>query len=236
MNKNKISIKKIYLSLATIFALSCNQSVVTIEGEGLGKTNTPVAIELDLDRNQIVAAKEGRLALVDLHDQKQVPVQLDDQDNSRAIVILPQGEPGPRKFKLVENNSADGNNTVNAYIDSNTSQLIIEERGKKVLQYNYQTVYEKDVVRPASSRDLKIEYKDQMSGIYFDEYLKNHPTYPKDTVVYGSIYAIPRSNYIHPLYGLEGEMLTSDWPDAAHPHHRGIFWDWPEVRYGSKLG
>ncbi len=41
-------------------------------------------------------------------------------------------------------------------------------------------------------------------------------------------YAVPRSDYIHPLYGLHGEVLTDDWvPD--HPHHRGIYWAWPEV-------
>ena len=43
-------------------------------------------------------------------------------------------------------------------------------------------------------------------------------------------YAQPRSDYIHPLYGLDGEMLTADWP-VGHPHHRGIYWAWPEVDY-----
>jgi hypothetical protein len=31
-------------------------------------------------------------------------------------------------------------------------------------------------------------------------------------------------------------MLTNDWPDGDHPHHRGIFWAWPEVEYGSQRG
>lgn len=48
-------------------------------------------------------------------------------------------------------------------------------------------------------------------------------------------YAVPRSNYIHPLYGLDGEVLTKDWsPD--HPHHRGIYWAWPEVDFGQQRG
>jgi len=75
-----------------------------------------------------------------------------------------------------------------------------------------------------------------MSGIYFEEYLKCHPEFPKDTIVSSVVYAIPRSDYIHPLYGLKGEILTDDWPDAGHPHHRGIFWSWPEVNYGTKRG
>lgn len=48
-------------------------------------------------------------------------------------------------------------------------------------------------------------------------------------------YARPRSGYIHPLYGPGGESLTRDWsPD--HPHHRGIYWAWPEVRWGERQG
>ena len=46
-------------------------------------------------------------------------------------------------------------------------------------------------------------------------------------------YAAPRSNYIHPLFGPEGERLTLDW-SHDHPHHRGIYWAWPEVQYQGK--
>jgi hypothetical protein len=48
-------------------------------------------------------------------------------------------------------------------------------------------------------------------------------------------YAVPRSDYIHPLYGLHGEVLTDDWT-ADHPHHRGIYWAWPEVDWQGKRG
>jgi hypothetical protein len=36
------------------------------------------------------------------------------------------------------------------------------------------------------------------------------------------------SDYIHPLYGLDGEVLTDDFP-RDHIHHRGLFWAWPHV-------
>jgi hypothetical protein len=49
------------------------------------------------------------------------------------------------------------------------------------------------------------------------------------------IYARPRNDYIHPLYGLNGEGLTLDWP-VDHPHHRGIYWAWPEVDFGTNRG
>ncbi len=45
--------------------------------------------------------------------------------------------------------------------------------------------------------------------------------------------AYPRSNYIHPLYTLDGQMLTEDFP-ADHLHHRGIFWAWHQLYIGEK--
>jgi hypothetical protein len=38
-----------------------------------------------------------------------------------------------------------------------------------------------------------------------------------------------RSNYFHPLYDLDGNVVTEDFP-ADHIHHRGIFWAWHQVR------
>lgn len=37
-----------------------------------------------------------------------------------------------------------------------------------------------------------------------------------------------RSTYVHPIYGLDGEVLTDDFP-KDHLHHRGLFWAWPHV-------
>jgi len=42
-----------------------------------------------------------------------------------------------------------------------------------------------------------------------------------------------RAAYIHPLYGLDGEILTQDFP-ADHYHHRGLFWGWPDSTVGGK--
>lgn len=102
--------------------------------------------------------------------------------------------------------------------DVATGQYLIKEGDDIVLQYNYQTVHEEDVVRLESAK------------------AENFTRRQRDTFVTSSIYAVPRSDYIHPIYGLQGEMLTRDWPDGGHPHHRGVFWAWPEVYYGSRLG
>lgn len=34
--------------------------------------------------------------------------------------------------------------------------------------------------------------------------------------------------YIHPVWGLHGEVLTDDFP-RDHYHHHGIFWTWPHI-------
>ena len=39
---------------------------------------------------------------------------------------------------------------------------------------------------------------------------------------------VARSGYIHPLYGLDGDVLTDDFP-SDHPHHRGVFFGWPRM-------
>jgi len=39
-----------------------------------------------------------------------------------------------------------------------------------------------------------------------------------------------RGDYIHPVFGPDGEQLTDDY-SMNHPHHRGICWAWPVVRF-----
>ncbi|MCH8042628.1 MAG: PmoA family protein [Planctomycetes bacterium] len=42
-----------------------------------------------------------------------------------------------------------------------------------------------------------------------------------------------RACYVHPLWGLDGELLTDDFP-RDHYHHHGIFWTWPQVTIDGK--
>jgi hypothetical protein len=43
-----------------------------------------------------------------------------------------------------------------------------------------------------------------------------------------------RGDYIMPLYGPSGEILTADYP-PDHPHHRGLGWSWPVTRWGDEV-
>ena len=42
-----------------------------------------------------------------------------------------------------------------------------------------------------------------------------------------------RCNYIHPLWGLHGNVLTEDFP-VDHLHQRGIFWAWHQIWIGDQ--
>ncbi len=45
-----------------------------------------------------------------------------------------------------------------------------------------------------------------------------------------------RRNYIHPLWGIDGAVLTEDFP-PDHLHHRGIYWAWHQVWIdGKRIG
>ena len=37
-----------------------------------------------------------------------------------------------------------------------------------------------------------------------------------------------RSNYLHPVMDLDGEVITEDFP-SDHIHHRGVFWAWHQL-------
>ena len=238
------SFAKIMLVPVTCITLvcSCQNDVITInDNEGiLGETNAPVAIEINLNKRDLNAVSESRLALIEVSEnesKKEIPVQLKGKGSStthQLIIMMPDGKSGIRKFKLI-NKKLSFPDIIKAE-ENRTKQAVIREREKKILQYNYHKVFEKDVIRPESNKNLQLVFSKMSGGAYYEEYLKAHPTFPKDTVVTSSIYSVPRCDYIHPLYGLNGEMLTRDWPDGGHPHHRGIFWAWPEVEYSGQRG
>ncbi|MGI9428583.1 MAG: DUF6807 family protein [Bythopirellula sp.] len=42
-----------------------------------------------------------------------------------------------------------------------------------------------------------------------------------------------RANYVHPLFDLDGNEVTEDFPND-HRHHRGVFWAWHQCLVGSR--
>ena len=45
--------------------------------------------------------------------------------------------------------------------------------------------------------------------------------------------AQPHTAYFHPIYGLDGEILTGDFP-ADHLYHRGLYWAWSHIKIAEK--
>ncbi len=42
-----------------------------------------------------------------------------------------------------------------------------------------------------------------------------------------------RPHYVHPLFSLDGEVITEDYPED-HLHHHGVFWAWHQLYIGDK--
>jgi hypothetical protein len=42
-----------------------------------------------------------------------------------------------------------------------------------------------------------------------------------------------RAGYFHPIYGLDGEVLTDNHP-SDHLHHHGLFWGWPHTKIADR--
>ena len=60
-------------------------------------------------------------------------------------------------------------------------------------------------------------------GFLFAEDGQDVLFYQRETKRFNAAHS--RSHYVHPLYGLDGELLTEEFP-SDHPHHCGIFWAW----------
>ena len=63
-------------------------------------------------------------------------------------------------------------------------------------------------------------------------FVYNHGTIVNEKVAVNDVRR-SRACYIHPLYGLNGEVLTDDFP-KDHYHHHGVFWTWPHVEIDGK--
>ena len=205
------------------FFVSCESRLTIRDANGaMGQTEAPVSKSLKLSESQLAVANEGRLGLTETiissNERRTIPVQWEiskSDKNSQAVILLPSGDPGPRRLEWSELQMKP-KSVMHVNQDHKSGQMILSEEGKPVLQYNYETVYERDAIDTLAAN----KYITTKS----DTFMANP-----------SIYAVARSNYIHPLYGPGGEILTRDW-SKDHPHHRGIYWAWPEVDFGSKRG
>jgi hypothetical protein len=85
-----------------------------------------------------------------------------------------------------------------------------------------------------TSYSQKLTFRKTDNGILLEENAQPRFFYQTATKSLNGKYH--RSNYVHPLYGVEGEVLTEDFPDD-HLHHHGIFWAWHQLyAEGKRVG
>lgn len=77
----------------------------------------------------------------------------------------------------------------------------------------------------------QVTLQKEEGGLLFLENGKEILFYQSDPKDYQGEYE--RCNYIHPLWGIEGAVLTEDFP-IDHPHQRGVFWAWHQVKINGK--
>jgi hypothetical protein len=75
--------------------------------------------------------------------------------------------------------------------------------------------------QPLDERSLKLRDGQQPVLVY------NHGVITSENVPQTD-HRRSRACYVHPLWGLSGEVLTDDFP-RDHYHHHGVFWTWPHV-------
>lgn len=81
-------------------------------------------------------------------------------------------------------------------------------------------------IRDVSELSLGVYQGDAPVMVY------NHGTIVRDDIP-ASENRRARGCYVHPVWGLGGEVLTDDFP-RDHYHHHGIFWAWPHVSIDGK--
>jgi len=82
------------------------------------------------------------------------------------------------------------------------------------------------LVIPILSTTAQIKMQKAGGGLLFTENDENVLFYQVEQKNKDGEYQ--RCNYIHPLWGVDGTVLTEDFP-ADHLHHRGVFWAWHQL-------
>jgi len=200
------------LGLVLLTTMAAHGVVVVDDADGaLGSARAPVSLTVKLNRSQRRAASEGRLQLRELQPS-----------SSFASLAVP--------VQLLEPGEAGGSARLCWLMPPGTKG---------------QRRFELQVLRRSSGG--KVIVKQDAEGGRFDITEAGKPVlrYSYATIEPGDLlekvapdnrkYARARSDYIHPLFGFDGEPLTLDWP-IDHPHHRGIYWAWPEVDWRGQRG
>jgi hypothetical protein len=192
-------------------AKSAPGQLVVDDSEGaLGRTESPVAAAVTLSRRWQELASNGRLALreqpaVRAKAATEIPAQALRLEGSDQYRLCWLMPPGPAGSRTFKLVSAPAGSAPTL-----RAMFHAQERQFDLLE--------------REQRVLRYNYSQVEPGTVLSQVSEPNRKY-----------AVARSNYIHPLFGPHGEMLTRDW-SIDHPHHRGIYWAWPEVDWRDRRG
>ena len=186
--------------------------VVTDPDGSAGRVGAPVGVDLDLKGLLGGGVAPDRLRLVEVTGAADpggtaVPVQFEP-----ASPQVARGRlwwlmpPGPEAERRFRLTvvAQAAPAALSAAFDGRHQRVDVAEGDRPVLRYNHGTV------PPPPEIVARFEQG------------QDHPLY----------YA--RGDYIHPLFGPDGEKLTDDY-SLNHPHHRGVSWSWPVVRWKGEV-
>ena len=189
-------------------AASTRWTIDDVSG-ALAQTEAPVASVAQLKKSQVAAVRRGRLGLAETVGKSASPTMVPVQWDPAAT-----GAERPAVWLMPSGTAGPRQ---------------FEWRASKA---SFPAIMQ--AARDVATRQIDIT--DNGKPVLRYNYKTVEPGEMLDKVTPGNrIYTRARSDYIHPLYGLDGETLTRDW-SIDHPHHRGIYWAWPEVDFGTNRG
>jgi hypothetical protein len=200
----------VLVSLTAIAA--CGAPIVVYDPDGaLGSTQAPVVATVQLSKSDRRAALEGRLQIREISSfasarKPSVPVQL--------LFATQAGAPSRLCWLMPPGSKSQRRFRLHRIRHAPISGVVARQDAASG-QFD---------ITDAGHPVLRYNYATVEPG----DFITN-------VAPANRIYARPRSDYIHPLFGLDGETLTKDW-SKDHPHHRGIYWAWPEVDWRGQRG
>ena len=205
------------LSLLTTVAAHGSEITVNDADGALGATRAPVSALVELSQRERSAALEGRLQLRELRPAAPSVGRVGPVGPGLPLQLLETPNPsGPARLCWLIPPGAQGTRRFQLQqITRDPSPAVIAQRDPASGQFD---------ITDAGQPVLRYNYATVEPGDLVANIAPGN-----------RIYARARSDYLHPLFGLDGETLTKDW-SVDHPHHRGIYWAWPEVDWRGQRG
>src|SRR5690625_1194462 len=154
------STKAILFFIACLAIYSCSsENVESLFDNDISNisSNVPVSFDVNLDDNQCQKAKEGYLAFSGKSmngEEAMIPLQLKDTcaNSEVTIVTVITGDVSELNGFQIIDDKTSSSPLMRTFKDPDSDQIIIKENKQTVLQYNYETVYEEEVIRLANAK------------------------------------------------------------------------------------